>query len=107
MSRKFLFSVANHYTSYEQRIGSFHVACPSCHQPAWQLAFRMFQIRGHNVMHQPEINERFQIRCSACGTASSTLHPSLWVPQLTTPFNAEEHPAVPATPAYAALVYPP
>jgi hypothetical protein len=105
MTRLFLFSIADKLTTYEQRVGSFYRTCKQCGHHAWQLTFRMYQVRGHNVIIAPEINESFQVRCSGCGAAKYATHPSEWAGQLGVPYQQEEHAATPATPAYAALVY--
>ena len=101
MPRKFVFSIAKKLTTYEQRVGSFHTTCKRCAKPAWQLTFRMYQVRGHNVMIAPEINESFQVRCSACGAAEPATHPSLWAAQLGVPYQQEQHAATAAIPAYS------
>ena len=103
----FLFSKEN--TTWEQRIGSFLVGCQGCGQEAWQLTFRLYQTEGSVASPATPygwaINERFQIRCSGCGCATSVAHPMTWAPTLASPFQQEQYPPQRAIPQYVALAF--
>jgi hypothetical protein len=104
------FLLSEQFTTYEHRIGSFCVPCKLCQREAWQLTFRMYQTKGshanpagpYGVPH----NERFQIRCSACGAATAVHHPSTWAPALGQGFVPEQGAVSIGIPAYVALAFP-
>ncbi len=95
-------------STWEHRIGSYMGPCNACRQQAWQLAFRIYQTKGTpaspGTPYGFAMNERYQIRCSACGAGSLTQHPSTWTQ--TVQFVQEYGPVAPATPAYVAMAYP-
>lgn len=103
----FLLSKEN--ATWEQRIGSFFVACQGCGQAAWQLAFRLYQTEGSVASPATPygfaVNERFQIRCATCGCGTTVGHPSTWVGALPAPFQQESYPPSRAVPQYVALTY--
>jgi hypothetical protein len=95
--------------TWEHRVGSHVFACVACHQPVWQLVFRIYQTKGTPVSpgtpYGLVVDERFQTRCSACGTATAVAHPSTWAPSVQG-WVQEWGPVAPGTPQYVALAFP-
>lgn len=104
------FLLKDKYTTYEHRIGSFCVPCKMCQREAWQLCFRMYQTKGSEASpagpYSFPYNERYQIRCSACGAATLVHHPSTWAPALGAAWVNEQGPVTPGTLQYVGLVFP-
>jgi hypothetical protein len=103
------FLLAEDYSSWEQRIGSFCRPCQHCRQEAWQIAFRMYRTKGSPLSPASSAGfaeyECCQIRCSGCGYATMVAHPHYWVSSLGVPFNQEACPAGPAVPGYASIAF--
>lgn len=96
-------------STWEHRVGSYVYACGTCRQQAWQHVFRVYQTHGTPASPGtplgPVLAERFQTRCSSCGTAASVAHPSTWAATVQG-WVQEWGPAGPGTPRYVALAYP-
>lgn len=105
----YLLLTSESLSTWEHRVGSYPFNCGACRQQAWQLVFRIYQTKGtqvspgtpYGVVH----TERFQTRCSACGTATLVAHPTTWVHTVQN-WVQEWGPVGPGTPQYVALAFP-
>ena len=105
------FLLSKEITVWEHRIGCFYLPCKLCQRDAWQLTFRLYQTEGSALSPaRPDgftMQERYQIRCSACGCATTVHHPQTWAPMLGVPFQHEQGPVMRGVPQYVALAFHP
>ena len=103
------FLLSKELTAWEHRIGCFFLTCKMCQKEGWQLTFRLYQTEGSALSpatpYTFAMKERYQIRCSLCGAATTVGHPQTWVPYLGVPFQNEQGPVNRAVPQYVALAY--